>query len=178
MKQLKSINPFHLALLCFLYGSCNIVLAQKSIAELTAGKAISVQSQRLQIERQQNRITYLGQVVARQGKLRIRADKLIISSNAEDKITRLHATSEQANQVFMNSDYVDNQLNATATEVIYLPPSDDLVLRGNPAKLSQPKQRIEALSIDINLRSENINAQGSTDKPAFIEVYNDSARAQ
>ncbi|WP_226665860.1 lipopolysaccharide transport periplasmic protein LptA [Microbulbifer aggregans] len=130
---------------------------------------IKVSADKLEANRSKNITVYSGNVVITQGSLQIRANRVEVFGNTKGEIEKVVATGSPAHfqqQVEANT----NPVKARAKRIEFLVGNDALQLTGE-ADIDRDGNTLSAERIDYDLKSEQMKAQGRSDKERVEMIW-------
>lgn len=135
---------------------------------------VKVSADKLEANRSKNLSVYSGNVVISQGSLQIRADRVEVHGNTQGEINKVIATGTPAHfqQQVQES---TTPVKARAKRIEFLVSSDALQLTGE-AFVDRDGNTLSAERIDYDLNSEQMQAQGQSDKKRVEMIWKPEAK--
>lgn len=135
---------------------------------------VKVSADKLEANRSQNLSVYSGNVVITQGSLQIRAERVEVHGSAKGEINKVVATGKPAHfQQQMSQD--TSPVKAQAMRIEFQVGNDALQLTGD-AFVDRDGNTLSAEHIDYDLNSEQMQAQGQSDKTRVEMIWKPEAK--
>jgi len=132
--------------------------SQAMSLESDADAEMTIQSDHAEFDRQTGIAIYSGRVILEQGTLLIKADKITLYSDADQKLTKSVAVGKPAHyQQLMDGD--EGPTKAQGHTITYLA-EDKIITLLKDAFLEQEGNSFSGSKIVYDIRNENIKAQG------------------
>ncbi|MFV8782270.1 lipopolysaccharide transport periplasmic protein LptA [Microbulbifer sp. SA54] len=164
------MNPADLIRTAFTALIAGLLLSTQALAlPNDREQPIKVSADKLEANRSKNITVYSGNVVISQGSLQIRANRVEVFGNAQGEIEKVVATGSPAHfqqQVEANT----NPVKARAKRIEFLVGNDALQLTG-AADIDRDGNTLSAERIDYDLKSEQMKAQGRSDKERVEMIW-------
>ena len=135
--------------------------------------AVHIVSDRLEAHQQKRQVIFLGNVVAKQGELTIRGDKMTIfySEGDESEVSGNDLTRRLDRIVVEgNVQISQKKLVATGEHAVYHSSDNRVVLTGEP-RVQRDKDFIQGSSITIFLDSDKSIVEGSPSRPVEATIH-------
>ncbi|MFD1215342.1 MULTISPECIES: lipopolysaccharide transport periplasmic protein LptA [Microbulbifer] len=175
MKPIESALPLKLAL-----GTALLVSALLGNPALALPgdrqQPVKVSADKLEANRSQNLSVYIGNVVITQGSMQIRADRVEVHGNPEGEINKVIATGKPAHfqqQVKEST----SPVKARAQKIEFMVGKDSLLLTGQ-AHVDRDGNTLTAERIDYDLNSEQMQAQGRSEKERVEMIWKPESKPQ
>ena len=136
---------------------------------------VKVSADKLEANRSKNLSVYSGNVVISQGSLQIRADRVEVHGNAKGEINKVIATGKPAHFQQQMEDST-SPVKARAQRIEFLVGNDALQLTGE-AFVDRDGNTLSAERIDYDLNSEQMQAQGQSEKERVEMIWKPEAKS-
>ena len=136
---------------------------------------VKVSADKLEANRSKNLSVYSGNVVISQGSLQIRADRVEVHGNAKGEINKVVATGAPAH-FQQQVEESTSPVKARAKRIEFLVSSDALKLTGE-ALVDRDGNTLSAERIDYDLNSEQMQAQGQSEKKRVEMIWKPEAQS-
>jgi len=137
---------------------------------------VKVSADKLEANRSQNLSVYIGNVVITQGSMQIRADRVEVHGNPEGEISKVIATGKPAH-FQQQVEESTNPVKARAQRIEFMVGNDSLQLTGQ-AHVDRDGNTLTAERIDYDLNSEQMQAQGRSDKERVEMIWKPESKPQ
>ncbi|MCA0901730.1 lipopolysaccharide transport periplasmic protein LptA [Microbulbifer agarilyticus] len=135
---------------------------------------VKVSADNLEANRSKNLSIYSGNVVISQGSLQIRADRVEVHGNSKGEINKVVATGKPAH-FQQQVEESTNPVKARAQRIEFLVARDALQLTGE-AFVDRDGNTLSAERIDYDLNSEQMQAQGQSEKKRVEMIWKPEAK--
>ena len=137
---------------------------------------VKVSADKLEANRSKNLSVYSGNVVISQGSLQIRADRVEVHGNTKGEINKVVATGTPAH-FQQQVEESTSPVKARAKRIEFLVSSDALQLTGE-AFVDRDGNTLSAERIDYDLNSEQMQAQGQSEKKRVEMIWKPEAQQE
>jgi len=138
---------------------------------------IHIVSDSLEAYQQQQRVVFIGHVVAKQGELTIRGDRMTVfyleQAHPESDEERLAGKIDRV-EVDGNVHITQKKVVATGDRVVYFSEENKIVLTGKP-RVERGKDFIQGEKITLFLDSEKSVVEGGPSQPVEATIYSSSS---
>lgn len=117
---------------------------------------ITVESEEQSADLQTNLLIFSGEVIAKQGSIKLQADKVEVARNQDGTLKSIQAFGEPA--TFEQQQDNGRYIRSRAKIIKYFPAATQLVLLGN-ALVYQGESKIEGAMIEYNLNTQKMKAK-------------------
>lgn len=161
-------------LLCAAVSATLLLASQAQALPNDREQPVKVSADKLEANRSQNLSVYSGNVVISQGSLQIRADRVEVHGNTKGEINKVIATGTPAH-FQQQVEESTSPVKARAKRIEFLVSSDALQLSGE-AFVDRDGNTLSAERIDYDLKSEQMQAQGQSDKERVEMIWKPEAK--
>ena len=138
---------------------------------------VHIVSDSLEAYQQQQKVVFIGHVVAKQGELTIRGDRMTVFYVKEEK-----SPSKEENlagkidriEVDGNVHITQKKIVATGEHVVYFSEENKIVLTGKP-RVEQGKDSIQGEKITLFLDTEKSVVEGGPSRPVEATIYSSTS---
>lgn len=175
MKPVESAHPLKLALGAALLASALLGNAALALPD-DRKQPVKVSADKLEANRSKNLSVYIGNVVITQGSMQIRADRVEVHGNPEGEISKVVATGKPAH-FQQQVEESTSPVKARAQKIEFMVGNDSLQLTGQ-AHVDRDGNTLTAERIDYDLNSEQMQAQGRSDKERVEMIWKPESKPQ
>jgi lipopolysaccharide export system protein LptA len=134
---------------------------------------VHIVSDRLEAYQQQQKVIFIGNVVAKQGELTIRGDRMtIFYLEKEDSQPNNEGLAGKVDRIEVDGGVhiTQKKIVATGEHVVYFNEENKIVLTGNP-RVEQGKDFIQGEKITLFLDTEKSVVEGGPSRPVEATIY-------
>lgn len=138
---------------------------------------VHIVSDRLEAYQQQQKVIFIGNVVAKQGELTIRGDRMtIFYKEKENSQPNEEGLTEQLDRIEVDGGVHISQkeIVATGEHVVYFNEENKIVLTGKP-RVERGKDSIQGDKITLFLDTEKSVVEGGPSRPVEATIYSSSS---
>ncbi|QIL88370.1 lipopolysaccharide transport periplasmic protein LptA [Microbulbifer harenosus] len=168
--------PATASVLCAAVAAALLLAPQVHALPNDREQPVKVSADKLEANRNKNLSVYSGNVVISQGSLQIRADRVEVHGNAKGEINKVVATGAPAH-FQQQVEESTSPVKARAKRIEFLVSSDALQLSGE-AFVDRDGNTLSAERIDYDLKSEQMQAQGQSEKERVEMIWKPEAKSE
>jgi lipopolysaccharide export system protein LptA len=138
---------------------------------------VHIVSDSLEAYQQQQKVVFIGHVVAKQGELTIRGDRMTVFYLKEEKSpSKEESLSGKVDRVEVdgNVHITQKKIIATGEHVVYFSEENKIVLTGKP-RVEQGKDSIQGEKITLFLDTEKSVVEGGPSRPVEATIYSSTS---
>ena len=153
------------------------LLASPGQTAVAKGEPVHIVSDSLEAYQQQQKVVFIGHVVAKQGELTIRGERMTVfylkEGNPQSNEERLAGKIERV-VVDGNVHITQKKVVATGEHVVYFSEENKIVLTGKP-RVEQGKDFIQGDKITLFLDSDKSVVEGGPSGPVEATIYSSTS---
>jgi lipopolysaccharide export system protein LptA len=145
--------------------------------KVTKDAPIHIVSDSLEAYQQQQKVVFIGHVVAKQGELTVRGDRMTVfylkEEKSESKEESLAGKVDRV-EVDGNVHITQKEIVATGEHVVYFSQENKIVLTGKP-RVEQGKDSIQGEKITLFLDTEKSVVEGGPSRPVEATIFSSTS---